>query len=104
MATETVNQATVIVDALTGRINAPRAVLVTIDRNGQLSHVPVSNEQAVVDIKRELISHLDNYPHSDEWLTGLRDYCDARLTARREVGEIGGISLPTGDGSWGVVH
>ena len=103
MANETVTQSAGILAALT-EPNAPRAVLVSIDRNGQLSHVPVGNGQSLVDIEHELIDHLNSYPHSDEWLTGLRDYCDGRLTARRKVRETGGVSLPMKDGSWDVVQ
>jgi hypothetical protein len=48
--------------------NAPRALLVSLDRDGQLAHVPVGDAQSLVNIKDELIDHLSSYPHSDEWL------------------------------------
>lgn len=70
-----------IMAALT-KSDAPRAVLVSLNRDGQLALVPVSDAQSLVNIKDELIDHLNNYPHSDEWLVGLRDYCDGRLAAR----------------------
>jgi hypothetical protein len=84
--------------------NAPRAVLVSLNRDGQLELAPVGDGQSLVNIKDELIDHLNNYPHSDEWLTGLRDYCDNRLTARRKARETGGFSLPMKDGGWDVVQ
>lgn len=93
----------VILAALTGT-NAPRAVLVSLSRDGQLELVPVADAQSLVDIEHELIDHLNNYPHSDEWLTGLRDYCDGRLTARRKARETGSFSLPMKDGNWNVVQ
>lgn len=84
--------------------NAPRAVLVSLNRDGQLELVPVGEAQSLVNIKDELIDHLNNYPHSDEWLTGLCDYCDGRLTARRNARETGGFSLPMKDGSWEMMQ
>jgi hypothetical protein len=70
-----------IMAALT-KSDAPRAVLVSLNRDGQLALVPVGDAQSLVNIKDELIDHLNGYPHSDEWLVGLRDYCDGRLAER----------------------
>lgn len=84
--------------------SAPRAVLVSLNRDDQLELVPVGNEQSLVNIEHELIDHLNNYPHSDEWLIGLRDYCDGRLAARRKASATGGLSLPMKDGDWDVVQ
>lgn len=84
--------------------NAPRALFVSLDRDGQLGLVPVSQGQSLVNITDDLIDHLNNYPHSDEWLTALRDYCDGRLSARQQCRTSGGVSLPTKDGTWNVVQ
>lgn len=84
--------------------DAPRALLVSLDRDGQLELVPVSQGQSLVNIKEDLIDHLNSYPHSDEWLTALRNYCNGRLAAREQCRTSGGISLPTKDGSWNVVQ
>lgn len=84
--------------------NAPRALLVYLGAGGLLEHTPVNQGQSLVNIKEDLIDHLNSYPHSDEWLTALRDYCDGRLAARQQRRTSGGISLPTKDGSWNVVQ
>jgi hypothetical protein len=92
-----------IMAALT-KSDAPRAVLVSLNRDGQLELVPVGDAQSLVNIKDELIDHLNSYPHSDEWLVGLRDYCDGRLAERAIASETGGLSLPTKDGGWNVIQ
>jgi hypothetical protein len=92
-----------ILAALTGP-NAPRAVLVSLGRSGQLSHQPIQQGQSVVNIETELLGHLSAFPHTTEWLMALRDYIDGRLAARAEAQATGGISIPRQGGSWNIAH
>lgn len=82
---------------------APRAFLVSVDRRGQLECDAIEQGQSVLNIETELMSHLDSRPHSDAWLTELRDYCDGRLAARNEASATGGISIPR-PGGWNIAH
>lgn len=83
--------------------NAPRAVLVSLDRAGQIQHEPVQDGQSVLNLHTELIDHLDASPRSTEFLMALRDYCDGRLAARSEAKATGGVSMPR-PGGWDIVH
>lgn len=51
-----------------------------------------------------LIDHLNDYPHTTEWLTELRDYLDARLAAREEAERTGGVVIPRAPGRWEIAH
>ena len=77
--------------------HAPRAMLVTLGRNGQINSSPVQHGQSVLNIKDELIDHLNEYPHSSEFLEDLRDYCTARLAARQEAKATAGLSIHRGN-------
>lgn len=90
-------QITSIVSALTGA-NAPRALLVSLDRNGQLEHVPVAFGESVLNIESDLQDHLSAKPVSTEWLLNLRDYIDCRLAARSEARGASAISIPRKNG------
>ena len=92
-----------ILAALTGP-HAPRAVLVSLGADGQLSHQPIHQGQSVVNIETELRDHLSAFPHSTEWLLDLRDYIDGRLAARADAKTTGGISIPRQGGSWNIAH
>lgn len=83
--------------------NAPRALLVSLDRNGRLHHEPVADGQSLLNIQAELLDHLNAYPHTTDWLTALRDYCDGRLAARGEAKATGGVSMAR-PGGWDIVH
>lgn len=83
--------------------NAPRALLVSLDRNGRLHHEPVADGQSLLNIQAELLDHLNAYPHTTAWLTALRDYCDGRLAARGEAKATGGVSMAR-PGGWDIVH
>lgn len=91
------------VAALLSAPGAPRAVLVSLNRSGEIQHEPVQDGQSVLSIRTELIDHLDAYPHTTEWLSALRDYCDGRLAARGEAKATGGVSMPR-PGGWDIVH
>ena len=92
-----------ILAALTGP-HAPRALLVSLGRNGQLEHTPVDHGQSVVNLDTELHDHLSASPRSTEWLLALRDYCDCRLAARAEAKATGGFCVPSQDGGWNIAH
>ena len=101
--TNTTDAGAHILAALTGT-NAPRALLVSLERNGELELTPVDHGQAVVNLDTELHDHLSAAPRSTEWLLALRDYCDNRLAARAEAHATGGFTMPRADGGWNIAH
>lgn len=90
--------------AMLTAINAPRAILVSLDHEGRITHQAIHTGQSIINIETDLQDHLSAQPVSTEFLLNLRDYCDGRLSARAEAKAAGGISLPTKDGIWNVVH
>jgi hypothetical protein len=83
---------------------APRALIVTLDDNGQLQHRAISDGQSVVNLETELQDHLSASPRTTEWLLALRDYIDCRLAARAEAQATGGFCIPRQDGGWNIAH
>lgn len=79
-----------------------RAVIVSPDDDG--SHIvrAIAYGQSLLNIKTELISHLNEQPIEDDWLMELRSYIDARLEARKAAHKVGGFAYPQ-DRSWHVV-
>ena len=49
---------------------------------GPLLAKPVTHDQSVLNIERDLCKHLDTMQVTTEWLQMLRDYCDSKLSAR----------------------
>ena len=90
-------QTTSIVSALTVP-NAPRALLVSLNRTGQLEQVPVLNGESLLNIEADLQDHLSATPVSTEWLLNLRDYIDCRLAARSEARGTGGVAIARKNG------
>ena len=91
------------VAALSG-VGAPRALLVTLNNNGQLDYRPISHGQSVLNIKEDLMNHINDYPHTDEWLVSIRDQIDERLAARSIAGANGGVCIPRKSGGWNIAH
>ena len=83
--------------------NAPRALLVSIKRDGSLEHVPVVDGKSLLNIETELHDHLSAQPRSDAFLMALRDYCNGRLAARAEARATGGFCIPVKSG-WNILH
>jgi hypothetical protein len=77
-----------------------RAVLVSRNDDGSERRQIVGQRDSVLDIKSDLIKHLNEQPVSDEWLADLRDYCDGRLKARSEARATRTIIFPQG-AHWG---
>ena len=92
-----------ILAALTGT-DAPRALLVSLERNGELELTPVDHGQAVVNLNTELHDHLSAAPRSTEWLLALRDYIDCRVAALAEVHATGGVAIARQNGGWDIAH
>lgn len=92
-----------ILAALTGP-HAPRALLVSLDRRGQLQHQALEAGQSVVNLRTELFDHLNSAPQTDEYLLALRDYCDCRLAAKARAEATGGFMTPRPDGGWNITH
>ena len=90
-----------ILAALTGS-HAPRALLISLERNGQLELTPVDHGQAVINLDTELHEHLSASPRSTEWLLALRDYIDCRLAARAEAQATGGVAIARQNGGWDI--
>lgn len=81
-----------------------RAVLVTPDGNGGFTQQPVSHGESVLNLKKDLLSHLTDFPHSDAWLEELRDYAEARLEARAAARGTNGLAIQRGKRAWQVIH
>jgi hypothetical protein len=60
-------------------------------------------EQSLINLKRDLLHHLNDYPFSDAWLSQLRDYCDARLKARQEAKATGRVMYPSHEFKWEMI-
>lgn len=81
-----------------------RAVFVTDAGDGKFELRPVEHGKSLLNIRHELLDHLNSYPHTDEWLEDLRDYCSSRLAARAEAEQTGGFVVPRMHGRWEIVH
>ncbi|KPU89924.1 hypothetical protein APR50_18605 [Variovorax paradoxus] len=79
-----------------------RALLVSIDdETGQFKVRTIAEKgDSVLNIERDLLKHLNEYPHSTEWLEVLRDYCDGRLAARAEARRTGSFVTPKPMANW----
>ena len=75
-----------------------RAVLVSLDDDSSFRQTPVQYGKSVLNIREDLMDHLNASPYSDEWLTSLRDFLNAKLEARGVARRIGGLSIPHPDG------
>lgn len=66
---------------------------------------PVARGMSVLNLQSDLISHLNEYPFTDEWLASLRNFIDAKLEARRQAALNSGVAIPleTGDG-FRIIH
>lgn len=78
-----------------------RAVLVAPAHDGGHILTPIGDDQSVLNIRRDLMAHLSDYPHSDAFLQELRDCCDARLQARADARHGGHLIMPgAGKNEW----
>lgn len=66
-----------------------RAFLVSPNDDGRFDFRPVEMGASVVNLRRDLISHLNDAPVSTDFLQELRDYCDARMGGRRDGSDQG---------------
>ena|SRR5271165_4096366 len=81
-----------------------RAVLVWQNDDGSIGRKDVPQDCAVLNIERDLRSHLNDFPYSDAWLLQLRDYIDQRLSARNDARRCGSIAVPVSGGAlWSVL-
>lgn len=97
MATKIIGQGTAVPSPLTitGLPEGARALLVGVDdETGQLCARPIADGHSVLNIKRDLLKHLNECPHTTEWLEVLRDYCDGRLKARVDAKARGSFVTP----------
>ena len=83
--------------------NGCRAVLVSQGNDGTYKSQPVEAADSVLNIKRDLLKHLNESPCSDEWLAQLRDYCDGRLAARSEARKGNGVIVPDWQAQWTMI-
>lgn len=70
-----------------------RAVLVAHDDSGGFSIQAIQHGESVLNIKRDLRSHIREHPYQDEWLAQIRNDIDARLMLRREAKHKKGLIL-----------
>ena len=80
-----------------------RALLVAPAGDGSYQVRAVENGESLLNIKRDLLKHLNEYPHTDEWLTQLRDYCDGRLAAQGAAHEQGRVVVPNWEARWDLM-
>jgi len=80
-----------------------RAVLVSLNDDGTHDVRPVEHGHSVINLRRDLLLHLNEYPHSDEWLAQLRDYCDARLAAKQNAQKTGRVMVPRWNADWRMI-
>ena len=80
-----------------------RALLVAPADDGTYQVRAVAQGESLLNIRRDLLKHLNEYPHTDEWLTQLRDYCDGRLAARQAAHEQGRIVVPNWEARWELI-
>lgn len=81
-----------------------RAVLVTDAGDGQFQLHPVEIGKSLLNVRTELLDHLNAYPHTDAWLEDLRDYCTSRLAARTEARSTNGMVIARRHGRWEIAH
>lgn len=82
-----------------------RALLVAPIEGGMFRVQAVEFGDSVLNIERDLFLHLNEYPHSTEFLTELRDYCAARLEARVQARQTGCVTLPgAGRNEWQLLR
>jgi hypothetical protein len=104
MATKIIGQgpATPNPITITALPHGARALMVSInDETGQFKVRPIAQMgESVLNIQRDLLTHLNEYPYSIEWLEVLRDYCDGRLSARKAARERGAFITPNPLTDW----
>jgi hypothetical protein len=82
-----------------------RALLVVPIGGSMFRVQTVERGDSVLNIERDLFCHLNEYPHSAEFLTELRDYCAARLEARTQARQTGCVTLPgAGRNEWQLLR
>lgn len=84
--------------------NAPRALLVSLDRKGGFALQPVVSGQSVLNLQTDLVDHLNSFPVTDAWLSEMLDYFGGRIAARAEAKRTGGFCLPRSPGNWEIAH
>ncbi|QGZ62115.1 hypothetical protein [Paraburkholderia acidisoli] len=82
---------------------AARAVLISIDTDGELVTLPIDSGFSVLNIERDLMSHLNERPFSDERLSQLMNYVAGRIEARQRAAASRGVAFPSGS-EWRVVE
>lgn len=78
--------------------NGARCVLASINQDGRAVVTAVSNTQSVLDIEKDIFSHLNEGFYSDEFLMKLRDFCSSKLEARYAARKTGGFYIPNPHG------
>lgn len=85
-----------IIDGLTG---STRALLVSREECGRFRIDPVFYGESVLNIGRDLVSHLNEFPHPDAWLQELQTSICMRIARRQQSAIDGGLSIPR-NSSW----
>lgn len=82
---------------------APRAVLVSLDEDGNPVLRPIVAGESIVQLSN-LQDHLNARPLEPGYLEDLRDYCQGRLAAQAEACKTGGFVIPRAAGRWEIAH
>lgn len=64
-----------------------RALIVAPDYEGGYTTKTVSNGDSVLNVRSELIGHLEELHLSDKWLSDLRAWIDRKLASREQMRE-----------------
>lgn len=74
--------------------SSARAVMVSRNHDGSERMQYVGHGDSVLNIERDLISHLSAQPCSESFLLELQSYITARLEARKEAKRHGKVAIP----------
>lgn len=87
-------------------LNQPgiRAVMLVRGDGGSLELHPVARGKSVLDLRTELLDHLNAQPLEDEFIAELRDWAEGREAARAEARRTGGFVIPRARGQWQIAH
>lgn len=79
--------------------NGARAVLLSQNENGEIRADAVDKDYDVLNIERDLLAHMMDYPFSDAWLFSIRDAIDQRLACRQAAKASGSLAVPSTNGT-----
>lgn len=84
--------------AINSGISGPvRALLISRSGTGFVIQ-EIRQGESILNIRVDLISHLNECPYTDDWLNNLRDSISQRLARRRLASQAGSLCIPSRNG------